>query len=380
MQTFQARTKISRRNLVKGVAICLGTVLLCPWEILRLQGTEPAMTEIEGESTLEHSGNLFLSFQVHAVDIHFDLDLARDAFKIISDLNGNSVRTEISWFDIEPVMGQWDERKIEWYASYFREAVHSFALTPIPTLYGIPNWAIKLYKSDRGGFLEKWQNYCAKASSIVNKNGCYVQVWNEPNNPVYALLKRDDFPDIFSIARKTLMQMQGSVEVILNVAANLPNWEEFVSFLLEEERDTLDFVGIDHYPGTYSLSNARDWQVLNRLFERISDPNNSWYGKKPAILETGYSTYMPFFKSEIDQRNWINNAFPEIRRINNKWFNRNGQALRIIVWYKLLNDHAEEWLNPEAHFGVLRILKPGLPFVHKAGYDALRQQFRSLAQ
>ncbi|RLI75610.1 hypothetical protein DRP05_14485 [Archaeoglobales archaeon] len=122
------------------------------------------------------------------------------------------------------------------------------------------------------------------------------------------------------------------------------------------------------------MESYNSWYQLDMLFN-ITD----YYGKKAAVMETGFSTYkivipLPFplppiiiNRTEEMQKEFINKAFPTIRILTKL----NGKELVFVGWYELTDEeNPSVGLPPEKYFGILNVT-----LVPKAGYEDLKQQF-----
>ncbi len=312
-----------------------------------------------------------LTLSVHASDLHFDGNLAEAAYREVLSLNANGVRTDVSWLDIEPSMGKWDPYKIQWYKDYFRRA-SEFHIAGICVLHGMPTWARLLAGVRPKQFLERWGIYCRMVESILNEGVEVVQVWNEPNHPLYQFGSRHMVLDLLRIARDNL---DGRRKLAVNIVDGVPFWETYTTWLMAEVGDCIDIIAIDSYPETWKLSQATNWHSLERLLVRVNDSTDIWAGKIPAILETGYSTYVPLLRTASKQAEWIRASFDAISLLNDNF----SSSLRILNWYKLFDDHGEGFLSVLGHFGVVHMMGSHGEISRKQpAYDVLAEKFCSL--
>ena len=290
----------------------------------------------------------WVTLSIHATDLRAGEASVKAAFEEVRALNANGIRTDLCWSDIEPRMGRWDEERLRWYQGYFERA-RQLNLAVVCVLYSLPNWIRVLSLVDPNRFLERWQIYCQKVEEILGESAEVIQVWNEVNHPYYQWVPARIVPSLFKIARGTLGARR---KLAVNVYDGLP-WQTYLDRLLAQAGDCIDIIGIDSFPETYKLNNARSWEPLEILLRRVNDPTDPWYGKKPALLETGFSTYIPGLKTPARQAEWIRSSFEAIRQLNDGFSN----SIQILNWYKLFNDYGETPLNIIGHFGVLRMMK-----------------------
>ncbi len=312
-----------------------------------------------------------LTLSVHAADVHYDADQAEAAFQEVRALNANGVRTDVCWYDIEPRFGAWDEERLRWYQGYFERA-RQHNLSVICVLYGLPMWIRVLSWVRPHAFLERWRLYCQRVESVLGDSVSVVQVWNEVNHPYYQWVSRRLVPNLVRIARETLAAKR---ELAINVYDGFGWWQSYITGLLAEAGGWIDIIGIDSFPETYRVSNGRSWNPLEILLRRVNDPTDTWYGKKAALLETGFSTYIPLLKTAARQANWIRDNFDAIGRLNDTFSN----SLSILNWYKLFNAHGEVPLNVLGHFGVVGTIRKDRQIRRKhPAYDRLAEHFDAL--
>lgn len=312
----------------------------------------------------------WLTVSIHETDLRLGQDAVEAAFREVRSLNANGVRTDLCWSDIEPEMGRWDEDKIRWYQGYFEQA-RQLGLGTICVLYSLPNWVKVLSLVKPNEFLKRWEAYCQRVERILGDSGEVVQVWNEVNHPYYQWVPRPIVPRLFEIARGALNRRR---ELAVNIYDGFP-WQDYITRLLVEAGCCIDIIGIDSFPGTYRLGNASSWKPLETLLRRVNDPNSTWYGKKAALLETGFSTYIPYLKSRARQAQWIRSNFEVISRLNDSF----PSSLCILNWYKLFNDYGEGFLNIIGHFGVVAMMRKDRRTSKKQpAYDSLAERFRLL--
>ncbi len=122
-------------------------------------------------------------------------------------------------------------------------------------------------------------------------------------------------------------------------------------------------------PGTWINQPYDHWDELDTLFT-ITDE----YGKKAAVIETGFSTYKIVIPlppplppivivnhTEEMQKEFINTAFPAIRGKAQA----NERNLTFVTWYELVDeDNPSVPIEAEKHFGIIRS-----NFTKKLGYN-----------
>lgn len=331
---------------------------------------------------------LVVAFHTYASDVGYDLRCAARALELIGNLGGNGVRFELSWFDIEPEKNVWDKGKIAWYKDFFRQSVDSFGITPIVNLTGLPRWAERLLRRDRRAFIHHWRAYCERAVEIMDGHVHLIQIWNESNNPILhlvepphahiAIFNYSFFHELLNHAAAVLRPAISPLEILINITSDLPRWENFVTECIQHANDAFDIIGLDSYPGMYLPTNWRKFAPLERLLARVNDPRDLWFSKEAALIEFGYSTFLPPFRSEAKQLEWANGVLTIVHRENQLWRKRQGKSLRLIAWYELY-DKSNQWpLNFLAHFGIVRLPNQHRNGQRKLAFDTLCRHFRAL--
>jgi hypothetical protein len=143
-------------------------------------------------------------------------------------------------------------------------------------------------------------------------------------------------------------------------------WEEVVDEWLSCAGDAIDGIGIDHYPGTWSVLkpfNYNNWSPLSTLLTRVNDNSdgNLWYGKIPAVLETGFSSWSSVVASEKDQARWCNESLQamfDVAYDSEHVKNETYRTLSLVNFYQLIDEDegGGSGVTPpeELHFGVVR--------------------------
>lgn len=179
-------------------------------------------------------------------------------------------------------------------------------------------------------------------------------------------------------------------EITVMVLPDLENWHYRIPIIVDAG-DYIDIIAIDHYPNTWTVTGANDWGPLDSL---INICNN--YGKKGAIMETGFSTWASedtpswvlenYWHTEDDQEIFINTALPIIKdKVSNQNVNNPNNKIVLACWYELRGSepyasgplgiytpyeaYVGAILYAEDNFGILRD-----NWVLKKGYNDLQNQ------
>lgn len=340
-----------------------------------------------GMETVEKQPEMVVAFHTHSSDVGYDLRRAGQMFELIRNLGGNGMRIELSWFDVQPEKNVWDKGMLDWHKKFF-QAAESSGITPIVNLAGAPSWATQMLRHDRHTFIQSWRAYCERAIEMMDGHVRFIQVWNEPNNPILqvvepchahvGIFRHDFFHEMLNVTASLLRPAIRPLEILINVTADLPGWQLFVTECIRQARDSFDIIGMDAYPGTYLPTNWREFRDLSRLLERVNDPGDLWFSKQAALIEFGYSTFLPPLRSETKQLEWADAILTAVRRENQLWRERQAKSLRLVSWYELYDESSTLPLNFLAHFGLVRLPNQRRNGQRKPAYETVRQHLRAL--
>ena len=261
---------------------------------------------------------------IHGGQIQHNATRALSAFALAKDLGARGVRSDIFWDEIRPSRNTtWDASKVDFYTQYFREAGQVLGGS-IVILSGPPAWAKQLFQTNRTDFFAEWSAYLQKAIEIVGDSPVLAwQLWNEMNHVPSAWINTDQEAvcKIFNmageaVAKRSIKNLRGShAPRFVNVMADDPNlptvglqgWRNALNRWLNTTHcagSVIDGIGLDHYPGTWTLSRSlTDWSPLRELLDRVRVDKGApgWQGKLPAVMETGFSTWNTVLAPESRQ-------------------------------------------------------------------------------
>jgi hypothetical protein len=330
---------------------------------------EPGDTEDTGEPA-EPTFDWY--FSLHVGEVEYDLELAVQAFDEIKALGGMGVRTDVYWYDVEPAQGEWDEDMLAFYDAFVSLALEH-EVEPMIIVSNAPDWAKDLYGSDEDAFWERYELYVDKVGSLVADRATHYQVWNEPNHIIDPFDGDDDW-QLYARGGQVLRDLDPDAVLYCNVMANLTGWEEAVTDWVEGAGEYIDVIGVDHYPGTWAVSAYSAWEPLETLIERINDPDDAWYGKAGAVMETGYSSWAALVADEEDQQEWINESLPAMLELVREANATQEHGVWLGNYYQLI-DVDTDGIGQEAHFGILHS-----DFEHKTGYPDLQTQIATFEE
>jgi len=342
--------------------------------------------QVIGKSTFPWSVSLHPE-DVYEYAENFSKPHLSTALDEIKALGAEFVRFDVPWDDIQPTraMGELNDwcyikdsksdcqLKGKAGLNFFRDqwipALEARGLKPIMVLYRIPDWAKSDYQWEEDKYWLEWKQYCKKVAYHLRDKVFYYQMSNEANFDLVDPIMWFDDPNQFVYCEAGIAEAEGErgtrYKTMINVYSSdtyAPNWRSDLEDWMgtEATRSSIDIIGIDHYPSTWTFSSADDWQALDDLLIYMTR-----YGKQGAIFETGFSSFFEWVNhSEEDQKIWINYALPIIKE------KVKGRTDFLLAnFYELYDSAALMPLPQEGFFGILNDTGN-----HKAGYDSLLYQ------
>jgi len=338
------------KERLRGKAIALAALLF----IALVTGGPAAASTVSGAPAVAAgAGSNVVSWgvNVHPEDADWTLEGAGRAFDHARKLGCRFVRTDFYWSELEPARDAWDEGRAAWFGAYL-DAAAAKGLYVQVILTGAPGWARDLYGASPDAFFEEFEEYCAEVARRYGTRVHYYQIWNEADNFLDFVSLPDDWR-LFAGGRAGLESRDADFETYANLTS-LP-WSEWaLDDWMRRAPGAIDIVGVDYYPGTWAMTPYEDWTPLRRVLDKTTDPDDPAYGKKVAVQETGFSTWLCFWHNEKDQRNWINASLPALRTIVSVHNARFPNKVVSCTWYELrdMDTSGGWWL--EYHFGILR--------------------------
>ncbi len=352
--------------LILGVAVLLATVSI-------VAAAAPAVNTRVATPKPEYQWNSDIAPPATAICIHFPPSMplwkAELLINYAKDLGAQYIRFDVRWNVVEPKKGLFNMTALARY-KHIIEYMENLGIYPIVIVgTGIPGWAVNPLESNPTAFLNYAKQYAAKVSKYLGSYVTYYQLGNELNHPANIILK----PYLVPIAPQYIAALGkgvksgnpyyiGIVNVYVGIGASLPEWSLALITWIKLSGKYFDIIAIDYYPGTWSLTYFSDWSPLSILIS-IADE----FGKIPAIMETGYSTWNSWIASEQNQVNYINQAFPAILNIAQKHY------IAFLTWYELIDEPKASIIPQEKHFGVLHA-----DMTKKPAYDTLKKWFHEI--
>lgn len=263
-----------------------------------------------------------------------------------------------------------NERALAWYLAYF-QAVRRYGMEPMIVLSNPPRKTRRFTPKE---LRTSWNTYLGHVADRFHSVCHLYQVLNEVNNPLYRIFPRRDIASVVSSSAEIIHQRIPGARVVVNVLAGVFNWSRDADTLVDQCGSAIDVLGLDYYPGTWSLPDACDWSEIEDFIRGVNRSAGEGFSRKCdlAILETGYASNIPLLRGPQQQANYFRVWKTVIPRLETKCAS---EKLAYVGIYELCDASSSVWLDPEAHFGLL----DSRTFAHKPAFDEVHQLFSSLA-
>jgi hypothetical protein len=199
--------------------------------------------------------------------------------------------------------------------------------------------------------LASWNFYIESVMARLGDLCDIYQVFNETNNPVYRIFPEDQAAIALAAASTIIRKHNPRSKIVVNLSIDLPNWNRTLTKLIAKSEAAIDIIAIDYYPGTWSLRVGADWSPVVKLaIETTPDSGPRTARRAFAIMETGYATNMPGFRTGAQQDAYFDNLEQVIYNLDSAL---GPTMLPTIGIYELCDADSDTFLDPEAHFGLL---------------------------
>lgn len=260
----------------------------------------------------------------------------KEVFSRAKELGACMVRTDVFWGDIEGTEdGGFTTTTAQFYSDFYNVAYEEYGMIPMVILSGAPSWAHDLLVSNSTAFFERFGNYVDYVINTIVPNAgegvtnsAVYQLWNEMNDPITSgWLTLENFTEndckMFQVSGSVIKNSYPEATRFMNILVDdhLP-WQHSLDHYFSKDcaQDSIDGIGIDHYPGTWATPfNYLDWSPLQTLLSRTTNACNQGdnqddvlYGKEVAILETGFSDWNKVASNIDDQNKWFQESIPEM--------------------------------------------------------------------
>jgi hypothetical protein len=256
------------------------------------------------------------------------------------------VRTDIRWNYVLPDGIRPDTGALSWYRE-FLDTLRKFQLKSVVVLSSPPAGVTTLPPQERIG---SWNRFVEITARELGTHCDVFQLMNEINNPAYGFLPLKETADALARGAAIVRTQLPQAAIAINVTTDLWGWQNYLERLLDLSGRAVDMIGLDHYPGTWSVGFDDRWAkiiALARLIE--SAPEGSpWHGRRLVVMETGYSTNF-IGRGEGNQLEYFRGVMEVARSL--KAISHNDDP--VLGIYELCDEDSTSWLDPEAHFGLL---------------------------
>ncbi|MCH5641921.1 family 1 glycosylhydrolase [Gordonia sp. ABSL49_1] len=299
-------------------------------------------------------------------------------------------RTSIEWSRVQPAPGRYDPAGWAFYDRVIRDVVDS-GMRPMITLN---HWVHPGWEVDRGGWNRAGMaaDLVAFANRAVNRYAWANPLWitfNEPTEYVrrelmYGGVRPENLGrmvDGIIAAHRAIYRHIHAVQPGAQVSSNLayfpvPGVQSWLESLFPERlRDTLDFVGVDHYY-SFSVTDASvAYGATGEFWKSSQAPESIYYvlrhvaqrfpGKPIRVVENGLAT---------DPRGWRADGYRRGDHLRDTvyWLQRAKQDGVPVVSYNYwsLTDNYE-WGDFDARFGLYTVDAQGDPSLKRHATDGV---------
>ena len=317
-----------------------------PWQTTFIITREAAdgwdLTDLPTPTKIHGRGGVAITY--HPEYHNFQPSHALRALHEAVSLGAEFIRVDIRWSAVLPNGQDPNIDAFKWYRSFLTNAT-AYGLKPIIVLTSPPE---KIRHIPNKELLSFWKLYIRQVTYHFGEFSAIYQVGNEPNNPVYSIFDPETLPEAVIIAAQLIKKRRDAL-VLINYNIDMPHWRSDAEILLNKTRDSIDIIGIDHYPGTWAIGHDNGWKPTLDILSNIdtSSLGTPWFGRKIAIVETGFSTNFPKLRDEIQQEHFYNDLEQSL-----EYSNKINLKLLFVGIYELCDCNSKELLNPEAHFGL----------------------------
>jgi hypothetical protein len=265
----------------------------------------------------------------------------------IRSLGAGGLRTDVRWKDLLPDGKQVDLSAVAWHRSFLRVARDWYGLRILLVLSDPPSPALRMSEKDR---LAEWRHYVEIVMEHFGDLCESYQVMNEINNPVYRFVGRRNVPDAIRSAADIIRRRVPKAQISINVLCDLWHWRQELGWYLGELPGVIDIIGLDFYPDTWAISWRNPWSTLDQDLRDLIRGANAGTHPRVAIMETGYSTNIPYIRGEQQQASFYRRLTELLRKADTLG---QGRSLAFIALYELCDDGTNAPVDPEAHFGIV---------------------------
>jgi hypothetical protein len=288
---------------------------------------------------------------------NFDPDRAIQSLAAISCLGAGWLRTDVRWREVLRDGTTVDPKAISWYRDFLRVAQQS-GLRNMVVLSSPPEGFQKKTISEK---LKFWNRFVEVVLRELGDLCDGYQLMNEPNNPIYGFFSLTDTADALRQAALIIRATASPTTIVaINICMDVWGWRNYLDELLNNTGTTVDVVGLDHYPWTWTVGFHERWREIFKIADAIAaaTPSSPWFGRRLAIMETGFSTNT-LFRGQQQQARY----FASLRNVVLRLKQALPQSPVLFGIYELCDSDTSAGIDPEAHFGLMTTdLLPKLSF------------------
>jgi hypothetical protein len=307
--------------------------------------------------SLTESLNASFLITYHPEYHSFDPRRAIQSFTAATHLGVGWLRTDVRWREVLPDGITVDPNAVSWYREFLRAARQN-GLRNMVVLSSPPEAFQKRTNSAKLGF---WDRFVEVVVSELGEQCDGYQLMNEPNNPVYRFFSLEDTaPALVRGARIIRATATPTTIVAINVCMDIWGWHSYLGKLLNHTDRAIDVIGLDHYPWTWTIGFHERWIEIFKIHDAIASaaPSSPWFGRRVAVMETGFSTNSRF-RGQEQQEKYV----ASLRNVVSQLRQRSDRNAVLFGFYELCDSDTSAGLDPEAHFGLMTTdLLPKLAF------------------
>lgn len=280
----------------------------------------------------------------------FHAEPVAECLAVAAQLSCGYVRSDVRWSDILPDGLHPDEQAIAWYRRYL-QAHRWYGLRPMIVLSQPPAAVLRLSRQT-DLLMDRWRAYVSLVAERFGELCDSYQVMNEPNNPRYRFFQPSHQGAAIIAAADAIHTHAPNAQIVVNILMDLNNWRDCIHQLLESAGHAIDVIGIDHYPGTWTLTDTTDWTGFLALAHEVAHaaPTSPWRRVRLALIETGFATNEPLVRTPGQQARYFDEAQRIVAQVDAL---RPEGLLSHIGVYELVDLNSHAILDPEGHFGLL---------------------------
>ena len=262
-----------------------------------------------------------------------------------TELNVGYLRTDVRWCCFMPDGVRVDPDALTWYRSFLGRA-QEYGFRNLVVLSTPPGSVMRGPVSAR---MEAWLKFVENVVAELGQYCGFYQFMNEPNSPVYSFFPRSEAPRAVEAGAALIKARYPAADVAINICMDVWGWRGYLTGLLMESGSAVAVVGLDHYPGTWTIGRQNRWRDVYHIAECIKSamPGSVWFKRRLAVMETGFATNT-WLRGEERQAQY----FADLANVVTSLRQAYGMEPMIGI-YELCDSDSCAFLDPEAHFGLL---------------------------